>query len=74
MLYLKHEFWRYLVGSAAVIAANFIGQIPFLIALISAINGPGQNEPRISNTFSGFISLKFLHQNLFFEHLLMLIK
>lgn len=30
----KHEFWRYLVGSAIVILASFIGQIPLGIGII----------------------------------------
>ena len=31
---VKHDFWRYIVGSIAVIGVNFVAQIPFIIAIV----------------------------------------
>lgn len=39
----KTDFWRYLVGSLIVIAANLIAQIPFVVAVAFKI-GPDQRE------------------------------
>ncbi|NER13876.1 CPBP family intramembrane metalloprotease [Leptobacterium flavescens] len=31
---VKHDFWRYVIGSIAVIGVNFVAQIPFIIAIV----------------------------------------
>ena len=37
---VKHEFWRYIVGSVVIIIASIIGQLPLGFAVfIEAMNG-----------------------------------
>lgn len=40
---VKHEFWRYLVGSAIVFIAAIIGQLPFTFAAIFKVMGDGKS-------------------------------
>ncbi len=40
---IKHDFWRYLVGSVIVIIAATIGQIPFGIAVFAKAASDGEN-------------------------------
>jgi membrane protease YdiL (CAAX protease family) len=41
----QNEFWKYIVGSVAVIGASFIGQIPFTIAALAAAMAKGGGIP-----------------------------
>ena len=40
---IKHDFWRYLIGSVIVIIAATIGQVPFGIAVFAKAASDGEN-------------------------------
>lgn len=73
----ENKFWKYLLGSVFIIAASFIGQIPFLIAVFykSIINKQGfpSDDKMIMKMFESnltlflvMISFVFVFAGLFF--------
>jgi membrane protease YdiL (CAAX protease family) len=55
----ENRFWKYLIGSAIIIVAAFIGQIPFGLAIVATSMTSGRGIPSDTND-----ALHFLEPNL----------
>ncbi|MDG5491853.1 CPBP family intramembrane glutamic endopeptidase [Psychroserpens sp. SPM9] len=45
---VKHDFWRYLLGSVIIFAASFIGQLPLMGALVFKVMDTGRDVTEIN--------------------------
>lgn len=52
----ENKFWKYIVGSVVIIAASFIGQIPFMIAIAFKSFSSGKPFPTDEKSLLGFLN------------------
>lgn len=52
----ENKFWKYIVGSVIVIAASFIGQIPFMIAIAFKSFSSGKPFPTDEKSLLSFLN------------------
>lgn len=53
---LENKFWKYIVGSVVIIAASFIGQIPFMIAIAFKSFSSGKPFPTDEKSLLSFLN------------------
>lgn len=52
----ENKFWKYIVGSVVIIAASFIGQIPFMIAIAFKTFSSGKPFPTDEKSLLSFLN------------------
>lgn len=52
----ENKFWKYIVGSVVIIAASFIGQIPFMIAIAFKSFSSGKPFPTDEKSLLSFLN------------------
>lgn len=52
----ENKFWKYIVGSVVIIAASFIGQIPFMIAIAFKSFSSGKSFPTDEKALMTFLT------------------
>ena len=52
----ENKFWKYIVGSVVIIAASFIGQIPFMIAIAFKSFSSGKPFPTDEKALMTFLN------------------